>query len=56
MLEQEDDPELDNEYLTSDERLTCFRKAVKKIVGRVKGAELPYVQGPQYFEKYLVVR
>ena len=36
MLDQEDDPELDNEWLTADEQLTRFSKSRKKIVGRVK--------------------
>ena len=26
MLDQEDDPELDDEWLTADEELKCFRK------------------------------
>ena len=56
MLDQEDDPELDDELLTADEQLTRSRKAREKIVGRVKGSELPSVQGPQYFEEDLVVR
>ena len=47
MLDQEDDPELYDEWLTSDEWLTRFIKARKKIVGRAKGSESPYVQGPQ---------
>ena len=37
MLYQEDDPELDDEWLTVDEQLTRFRKAREQIVGRVKG-------------------
>ena len=48
MSYQEDDPELDDEWLTSDERLTCFRKSREKIARRVKGSESPSVQGPQY--------
>ena len=32
MLDQEDDPELDDEWLTSDEQLTRFIKAREKIV------------------------
>ena len=47
MLDQEDDPELYDEWLTSDEWLTRFIKARKQIVGRAKGSESPYVQGPQ---------
>ena len=49
MLDQEYDPELDNEWLTYDERLTRFRKSRKKIVGRFKGAESPSVQGLQSY-------
>ena len=56
MLDQEDDPELDDEWLTADEKLTRFSKAREKIVGRVKGTELPSVQGPQSSEEDLVVR
>ena len=37
VLDQEDDPELDDEWLTANEQLTCFRKAREKIVGRVRG-------------------
>ena len=56
MLDQEDDPELDDEWLTADEHLTRFNKVREQIVGRVKGSESPYAQGPQSFEEYLVVR
>ena len=56
MLDQEDDPELDDEWLTSDGQLTRFSKAREKIVGRVKGTESPSVQGPQSSEEDLVVR
>ena len=56
MLDQEDDPELDDEWLTSDEQLTRFRKSRDQIVGRVKGTESPSVQGTQYSEEDLVVR
>ena len=37
MLDQEDDPELDDEWLTSNEQLTRFSKAREQIVVRVKG-------------------
>ena len=37
MLDQKDDPELDDEWLTNTETLTRFSKASEKIVGRVKG-------------------
>ena len=47
MLDQEEDPELDDEWLTSDEQLTHFRKAREKIEGRVKGSESPSVQSSQ---------
>ena len=56
MLDQEDDPELDDEWLTADEQLTRFIKAREQIVGRVKGTESPSVQGPQSSKKDLVVR
>ena len=56
MLYQEDDPELDDEWLTADEQLTHFSKAIEQIVGRVKGTESPSVQGPQSSEEDLVVR
>ena len=36
ILYQEDDPELDNEWLTENERLTRFSKYREKILGRVK--------------------
>ena len=42
--------------MTADEQLTRFIKAREKIVGRVKGKESPYVQGPQSYEENLVVR
>ena len=38
MLYHEYDPDLDDEWLTADEQLTCFSKAREKIVGRVKGS------------------
>ena len=44
MLYQEDDPELDDEWLTANERLTCFSKAREKIVGRVRGEESPFIK------------
>ena len=56
MLYQEDDPELDDEWLTANEQLTRFSKAREQIVGRVKGKESPYVQGSQSSEEELVVR
>ena len=51
MLDQEDDPELDDDWLTANEQLLHFSKAREHIVRRVKRAESPYVQGSQ-----LVVR
>ena len=50
MLDQEDDPYLDDKWLTSDECLTRFSKAIEKIVGRIKGSESPSVKGPQSSE------
>ena len=51
MLDQEDDPELNYEWLTADEQLTRFRKAKEQIVGRAKGSESPSVQGTKYSEE-----
>ena len=56
MLDQEDDPELDDEWLTADEQLTSFRKVREKIVGGMKGIESPYVKVPQSSDEDLVVR
>ena len=56
MLDQEYDPELDSEWLTPNERLIHFRKYRKRILGGVKVAESPYVQGNQSSEEYLLVR
>ena len=56
MLDQEDDPELDDEWLTADEQLTRFSKAREQILGRAKGTESPSVQGPQSSEEDLIVR
>ena len=56
MLDQEDNPGLDDEWLNVDEQLKCFRKAREKIVGRVKGTESPSIQGTQSSEEDLVVR
>ena len=50
MLDQEDDPDLDDEWLTADEQLTIFSKAREQILGRVKGKESPSVQGTQSSE------
>ena len=36
MLDQEDDTDLHDEWLTADEKLTRFRKSREKILGRVK--------------------
>ena len=41
--------------MTADERLTSFSKYREKIVGRVKGADSPSVQGPQSSEEDLVL-
>ena len=56
MLDQEYDTELDDEWLTADEKSTHFRKVREKIVGRFKGSESPSVQGTQSSKEYLVVR
>ena len=36
MLDQEDDPELDYEWLTANESLTIFIKSREQIIGRFK--------------------
>ena len=46
ILDQEDDPELDDEWLTADEQLTRSSKAREQIAGRVKGTESPSFQVP----------
>ena len=56
MLYQEDDSELYDEWLTSDERLTRFTKSRDQIVGRFKVSHPPYVQGPQSSEEDLFLR
>ena len=56
MLDQEYDTGLDDGWLTVNEQLTHFSKSRYQIVGRVKGAKLPYIQGPQFSEEFLVVR
>ena len=56
MLDQEDDPGLDDEWLTVDDKLTRFSKSREQIVGKVKGTESPSVQGPQSSEEGLVVK
>ena len=56
MLDQEDDPELNDEWLTANEQLTHFSKSREQIAGRIKGIELPYVQGPQSSVEDLVLR
>ena len=56
MIDQRDDIELYDEWLTVDEQLTRFRKSREKIVGRFKGTESPSVKGPQSSEEDLVVK
>ena len=56
MLDQEDDPEFNDQWLSVDEQLTCFSKAREQMVGRFKVTEQPSVQGPQSSEEDLVVR
>ena len=51
ILDREDDPEFDDEWLTSDERLNFFIKARENIVRRFKGSYLTYVQGDQSSEE-----
>ena len=54
MLYQENS-DLDDVWLNAHDLLTSFSKYREWVVGRTKGAESPYVQGPQYFEENLVV-
>ena len=56
ILQQEENTELYDEWLTANERLTNFRKYRERIVGRVKGAEYPSVQGYQSSEEDIFVR
>ena len=56
MLDQEDDTYFNDEWLTANDQLTRFIKSREKIVGRVKGAESPSVQGNQSSEKDIVLR
>ena len=56
MLDQEDDQDLDDEWLTAYDQLTIYSKAREKILGRVKLSELISVQGHQSSEEDLVVR
>ena len=56
MLDKEDDPEFNDEWLTADEQLTRFSKHREQIVGRFKVTESPSVQGPKSSEEDLVVR
>ena len=55
MLDQEDDPDLDDEWLTANAQLTHFNKNRDLSVRRSKVSESPYVQGTQYYKEELVV-
>ena len=55
MVEQENDQYLDDKWLIANYRLIGFSKNKEQIVGRIKRLDLPYVQGPQYWEGNLVV-
>ena len=55
MLDQENDPYLDDGWLTADYWLTRFRKTRDRIVGRAKGEDSPSSQGTQYYEEELFV-
>ena len=56
MLKQEDDPYLDEEWLTYDERSARFIKYREHIVGKSIRAEMPSVQGHKSSEEDLVIR
>ena len=55
MLYQENVPELDGGCLIINEQLTCFSKARERILGAVKVAEYPSVQGTQSSEEDVYV-
>ena len=56
ILDQEDYPELNENWLTSNDWLTIFKRSRYSILWNFKGAESPSVQGPQYYEEYLFVK
>ena len=56
VLNQENDLELDDKWLTANEWLTSFRRDRELVVVRFKVSEFPSVKGPQYYEEDLVVR
>ena len=56
MLNHEHNAELDEKWLTTNERLTHFNKYIDSIVGNITESETPFVQGPKCSEEDLVVR
>ena len=54
MFDQENYPKFYDKWLTADEWLTCFRKDRERILGRFKGSESLYFQGPKSSEEDLV--
>ena len=51
MLDQEDDPEFYDEWLTTYEQLTRFSKAREQIVGRVKYKSSNMFKDPNLLRK-----
>ena len=51
MLDQDEDPELDDEWLTTNEKLTRFSKAREKIVGKVKNQNYHLFKEPNIMRK-----
>ena len=51
----QENSDLDDGWLNPHDLLRSFSKYREWVVGRIKGADLPSVQGPQYFEENLVV-
>ena len=56
MIEQEDDPDLDDDQFIFNYQFKCFRKSREGILGRVKVTELSYIQGPKSSKEDLFVR
>ena len=56
MLDQKNNPKLDDKWLDDDEQLKCYIIDREKILGRVKGSEIPPFKGYKYYHYYLVVR
>ena len=49
MLDQKNNPKLDDKWLDDDEQLKCYIIDREKILGRVKGSEIPPFKGYKYY-------